>query len=81
MDWTIKDFAHANHNPIVDVNGVSDTSPIVIDTEVGKPITLDASKSRMIPTATHTYLPLVPLPGSGCHRHQSPQRRHLSPAT
>jgi hypothetical protein len=46
MDWTIKDFAHANHNPIVDVNGVSDTSPIVIDTEVGKPITLDASKSH-----------------------------------
>jgi len=55
MDWTIKDFAHANHNPIIDVNGVSDTSPIVIDTEVGKPTTLDASKSHDPDGNTLTY--------------------------
>ncbi len=46
MDWTIKDFAHANHNPVIDVNGSSDTSPITIDTEIGKPVELDASKSH-----------------------------------
>ena len=46
MDWTIKDFAHANHNPVIDVNGSSDTSPIAIDAEIGKPVELDASKSH-----------------------------------
>jgi Protein of unknown function (DUF1593) len=50
MDWTIKDFAHANHNPIVVVtdqagNDHLGTAPIYLDAEVGKPITLDASKS------------------------------------
>jgi len=46
MDWTVKDFAHANHSPVVEVNGSSGTSPIEIDAEVGKPIVLDASKSH-----------------------------------
>lgn len=45
MDWTIYDYAHANHNPIVDVNGQPGTAPIVIDAEIGKPILLDASRS------------------------------------
>ncbi len=45
MDWTIADFAHANHNPIAIVNGQADTAPISMDTEIGKPITLDASAS------------------------------------
>ena len=45
MDWTIKDFAHANHNPVVDVNGQVGTAPIEIDSEVGKPLVLDASRS------------------------------------
>ncbi len=43
MDWTVKDFAHANHNPIVIVNDQSGTAPIYLDAEVGKPITLDAA--------------------------------------
>jgi hypothetical protein len=43
MDWTVEDFAHANHNPIVVVNGDTGTGPISIDAEIGKPITLDAS--------------------------------------
>lgn len=46
MDWTVEDFAHANHNPIVEINGQSGTAPIVIDTEVGKPVILDATKSH-----------------------------------
>ena len=46
MDWTVADFAHANHNPDLVVNGQPGTSPIIIDTEVGKPVQLDASLSR-----------------------------------
>ena len=46
MDWTIADYAHANHNPLVEVNSQSGTTPIVIDAEVGKPVSLDARQSR-----------------------------------
>ena len=46
MDWTVADYAHANHNPLVEVNGQSGTAPIVIDAEVGKPVRLDASGSH-----------------------------------
>jgi hypothetical protein len=45
MDWTIKDRAHANHNPIAIVNGQAGKAPIVIDGQVGVPVTLDASAS------------------------------------
>jgi len=45
MDWTVKDFAHANHNPVVAVNGQSGTAPVYIDAEVGRSIVLDASRS------------------------------------
>jgi hypothetical protein len=46
MDWTIKSFADANHNPRVIVNGKGGTAPIIIEAQVGEPITLDASPSR-----------------------------------
>ena len=46
MSWTVNDYAHANHNPVVEVNGESGTAPIVVDAEVGKPIVLDAGESR-----------------------------------
>jgi hypothetical protein len=46
MDWTINDYAHANHNPLVEINGQPGTSPILIEAEVGKPIALDASHSH-----------------------------------
>ncbi len=46
MTWTIADYAHANHNPILDVNGQSGTAPLTVDAEVSKPIELDASRSR-----------------------------------
>jgi hypothetical protein len=45
MSWTIEDFAHASHNPVVEVNGHAGTTPIEIDVEVGKPIVLDGSRS------------------------------------
>jgi hypothetical protein len=46
MDWTIADFQHANHNPIVEVNGKNGTEPILIDAPVGVPLTLDAAKTH-----------------------------------
>ena len=46
MDWTIKDYAHANHTPTVIVNGQSGSAPIVIHAEVGQPVVLDASTTR-----------------------------------
>jgi hypothetical protein len=45
MDWTIKPYADANHNPAVIVNGKDGAAPIVIETQVGAPVTLDASLS------------------------------------
>ena len=46
MDWTIKPFAQANHNPQLVVNGKAGTEVIALDAEVGKAITLDASGSK-----------------------------------
>jgi hypothetical protein len=46
MDWTIKSFAEANHNPIVVVNGQSGTAPIFVEAVVGQPVVLDASPSH-----------------------------------
>lgn len=46
MDWTIKAFAQANHNPVVTVNGKDGTAPITIETQVGQTITLDASGTK-----------------------------------
>jgi hypothetical protein len=46
MSWTVTDFAHANHKPVVIVNGEGGTAPIRIDAQVGKPLVLDASQSN-----------------------------------
>jgi len=46
MSWTISDYAHANHNPEVEVNGKTGTAPIMVEAEVGKPLLLDASRSH-----------------------------------
>lgn len=45
MEWTMKDVRQANHNPQVVVNGETGKSPIVIRADVGKPVTLDASRT------------------------------------
>ncbi len=45
MDWTVKDFAGANHNPKAAVNGDSGQDAVVMDAEVGQSITLDASQT------------------------------------
>jgi hypothetical protein len=43
MDWTILDFAHANHRPVVVVNGKSGSAPIEMNVEAGQNVTLDAT--------------------------------------
>ena len=45
MSWTIKDYAHANHRPTVEVNGEKGTAPLVVDADAGRPIVLDATRS------------------------------------
>ncbi len=45
MDWTIKDYKHANHRPVLEVNGNRGTGPIYVEGRVGQPLTLDAGKS------------------------------------
>jgi hypothetical protein len=45
MSWTVSDFAHASHNPVIDLNGQRGTAPIEIDVKVGQPIVLDAAGS------------------------------------
>jgi hypothetical protein len=45
MSWTVSDFAHASHNPLVVVNSQPGVQPIEIDAEVGRPIVLDASRT------------------------------------
>lgn len=46
MDWTVKDFAHANHNPVLVVNGQPGTAPLDLTARVGQTVTLDAAGSR-----------------------------------
>ncbi len=46
MDWTVNDVSHANHNPVVVVNGVAGKAPIAIDGAIGVPLTLDATGTR-----------------------------------
>jgi hypothetical protein len=55
MDWTIRDFAGANHNPEVVVNGSSGKAPLLITAKVGTPVTLDAAGTRDPDGNTLTY--------------------------
>jgi hypothetical protein len=45
MDWTVNDFAHANHNPVLVVNGNTGTAPIEITADAGQSVALDAAGS------------------------------------
>jgi len=46
MDWMVKDFAHANHNPVLVVNGKPGTGPIEMEAEAGQTVVLDAAGSN-----------------------------------
>jgi Protein of unknown function (DUF1593) len=43
MDWTLKEFKEANHNPLVVVNGDSSKEPIFIKAKIGTPVKLSAT--------------------------------------
>lgn len=45
MDWTIKPFAQANHQPVARIAGFANTGPIYVDIRPGGAMTLDASPS------------------------------------
>ncbi len=45
MDWTVKPANEANHNPEITVNGQDGKAPLMIDAQVGVPVTLDASET------------------------------------
>ena len=45
LDWTVNDYKHANHNPVLEVNGNRGTAPIYLDVKVGQPLMLDAGGS------------------------------------
>jgi Protein of unknown function (DUF1593) len=46
MDWTVKDFAHANHPPIIEIPGYDAGQPIEVSASAGERLTLDASASH-----------------------------------
>ena len=46
MDWTIKDFAHANHNPELVVNGQPGTGVVELTVDPKQTLTLDATGSK-----------------------------------
>ena len=46
MDWTMKNFEDANHNPVVVVNGDTTKEPIHIKAKVGTPVVLSAGESK-----------------------------------
>ncbi len=43
MHWTVADFQHSNHNPVVVVNRHPGTGPVYLDATVGQPLRLDAT--------------------------------------
>jgi hypothetical protein len=45
MDWTLKEFAEANHNPVAVVNGDTTKNPLFIKSKVGVSISLSAQGS------------------------------------
>jgi hypothetical protein len=46
MDWTVKDYAHANHNPELVVNGQAGTAPVELTAKAGQTVLLDAAGSK-----------------------------------
>jgi hypothetical protein len=46
MDWTMKDFKDANHNPVVVVNGDTTKEPVHVRAKVGTPAVLSAAGSK-----------------------------------
>ncbi|KAK9427991.1 hypothetical protein V1505DRAFT_395589 [Lipomyces doorenjongii] len=46
IQWTLSaDFTRSNHAPVIELNGIIGTEPLLLDAEAGSEFTLDASKS------------------------------------
>jgi Protein of unknown function (DUF1593) len=43
MDWTMKEFVEANHNPLVVVNGDFSKEPVELKAKIGTPVMLSAA--------------------------------------
>jgi hypothetical protein len=46
MDWSMKEFAEANHNPVVVVNGDATKEPLFIRAKIGSPVKLSAAGTK-----------------------------------
>ena len=46
MDWTMKEFKEANHNPVAIVNGDSSNEPIFINAKIGTTVMLSAAGTK-----------------------------------
>ncbi len=46
MDWTINDFAHANHNPVAVVNNHPGKDNLYLNVRMGKDVVIDAAGTR-----------------------------------
>lgn len=68
MSWTIDDARHANHNPIVEVNGHPGTAPIYLDATVGQPLTLDATRTHDPDSGQHLHYTWFLYPEAGSTR-------------
>jgi hypothetical protein len=47
MDWTIKDYQHANHPPNVVVNGITGKDVVSINAAVKEPDLKEMGRSRL----------------------------------
>ena len=46
MDWCVKSYARANHQPLVDLNGDSSGTVVTVSSQSGEEIILDAAGSQ-----------------------------------
>ena len=46
MDWTMKEFNDANHNPVVIINGDTTKEPVYVRAKVGTPVVLTATGTK-----------------------------------
>ncbi len=64
MDWTVQDFAHANHAPQVVVNGQRGKAPFELNAKAGEALVLDASGTSD-PDAQHVSYRWLLYPEAG----------------
>jgi hypothetical protein len=66
MDWTIKDYQHANHPPDVVLNGVAGKDVLTINAVAGQPVSLSAAGSSD-PDGNHVQFHWIAYKEAGYH--------------